>query len=462
MRLRSVRWLTRKEWRDLAASRAFLVFALLVGPLVGHAFRISVLTYAETSGAALGGGPAARAQELSPLDGIVVPTFGAYVLAVSLIFPFAAIRLVSGEKENGALSLLLQSRPTLTTQVLVKFAVLMAVWVASWIPGLVALGLWRANGGHLYAPEVASVLTGHLLRGALVVSIAMLAAAVMENASAAAMLALAFVLASWALELVAQMQGGLAQQVAELAPEGMLRAFGRGEVRLDVIGIIVVTVASNLAVAVLWLHPGRERGFRWAVTFVILLVTSALTPLASEMRKSWDVSEDRRNSFSVADERALRSITQPVRVDVNLAPDDPRLADLERAVLRKLRRTMPNASVVYTANSATVLFEVPSVRDDAQSSGVSYGEVWYRIGTRRAMSLSTTEPIVLDVIYQLAGIAPPTRAGALAYAGYPLATAANTAPYLFFLVFPGVVALLWWWMRRPLGRREPLRAYRAG
>lgn len=455
----SLRWLLRKEWRELAASRAFLVFALLVGPLVGHAFRISVFTYAEMSGAA--GGPAALSQGVSPLDGIVVPTFGAYVLALSLLFPFAAIRLVSAEKENGALSLLIQSRHTLTTQMLVKFAVLMAAWMLAWIPGLVALGLWGAGGGHLYAPEVLSVLAGHLLRGALVISIAVLAAAVMENAAAAAVLALAFTLASWALEFVAQVQGGLMQQLADLAPEGMLRTFERGEVRLDVIGIMVVTVASNLAVAIVWLHQGRERGLRWAVTLAILVATAVLSPLASASPRSWDVSEDRRNSFSRADEHALRSINEPLRVEVNLAPEDPRLADLDREVLRKLRRTVPNVSVVYTAYSVTGLFEPKASPADMRESNPSYGEVWYQVGAKRAMSRSTTEPIVLNVIYELAGVTPPARAGQPAYPGYPLATAPNTAPYFFFLLLPGIVAAFWWWTRRarapvsPAPRLEP-------
>ena len=71
----------------------------MIGPLVGHSFITAVDTYAEASGA--GGGPAALAQGLSPLDGILVPTFGAYDLAVTLLFPFIAIRLISADKEIG-------------------------------------------------------------------------------------------------------------------------------------------------------------------------------------------------------------------------------------------------------------------------------------------------------------------------------------------------------------------------
>jgi len=45
---------------------------------------------------------------LSPLDGILVPTFGAFYVAVTLLFPFVAIRALGREKETGTLRLLVQ------------------------------------------------------------------------------------------------------------------------------------------------------------------------------------------------------------------------------------------------------------------------------------------------------------------------------------------------------------------
>ena len=107
--MRSPRWflLVAKEFRELLASRAYWLLLLMIGPLVGQGFITAVNLYAEVSGT--GDAPAALAQGLSPLDGILVPTFGAYDLAVTLLFPFVAIRLVSAEKESGALKLMLQA-----------------------------------------------------------------------------------------------------------------------------------------------------------------------------------------------------------------------------------------------------------------------------------------------------------------------------------------------------------------
>src|SRR6202008_1770664 len=97
--------LLAKEFRELLASRAFWLLLLFVGFLVGHSFITAVGLYTEMSG---NGGPAALPQGLTPLDGILVPTWGAYDLAATLLFPFVAIRLIAAEKESGALKLLLQ------------------------------------------------------------------------------------------------------------------------------------------------------------------------------------------------------------------------------------------------------------------------------------------------------------------------------------------------------------------
>ena len=143
------------------------------------------------------------------------------------------------------------------------------------------------------------------------------------------------------------------------------------------------------------------------------------------------------NSFAPADKRALAAIRNPLRITVYLAPEDPRLADLERGVLKKLRRTMRDVDVRYAARGGTGLFARP---------GEHYGEVWYALGGHDAMSRSTTEPIVLETIY---GIAPPTTDGAPAYPGYPLVARPRGAALLLYLVWPLAVITAWWWSRRP-------------
>ena len=432
------RRLLDKDRRELAASRAWLVLLVLLGPLVGHAFITAVDSYAEASGAS--GGPAALAQGLSPLDGIIVPTFGAYAIAVTLLFPFVAIRLVSSEKQNGSLKLLLQSPASLGTMLGVKLLVVVGAWLIAWLPGLAALALWRSYGGHLAGAEVATVLFGHLLRAILTCAVAIAAASLTDNAATAAVVTLAVTLGSWALDFIAQVRGGAALALDAYTPESALRVFETGEVRVAIILVTLVLAAAAIAIAIVWLHPGRTWRARTIGTASVIGAAALAAWLAAHVPASWDASEDRRNSLAPADERALAAIRDPLGITVYLAPEDPRLADLERGVLRKLRRTMRDVDVRYTARGGTGLFVRP---------GEHYGEVWYALGGRSAMSRSTTEPIVLETIYAIAGITPPTPDTTPAYPGYPLAARPRGAAWLLYLAWPLVVIASWWFSRRP-------------
>ncbi|MFL5606400.1 MAG: ABC transporter permease subunit [Gemmatimonadaceae bacterium] len=432
----TLRLLWRKEVRELATARAYWLLLLALGPLVGHAYMTAVESYAEASGSA--GGPAALSQGLSPLDGFVVPVFGAYGIAATLLLPFVAIRLLAAEKENGGLALLLQAGVRPVTITVVKLCVVLLAWLVALLPGLIALALWGTRGGHLAAREVAVVLAGHLLRALFTGALALAAAALTESASTAAIVALGATLASWALDFMGAVNGGVAQRLARFTPEAALRVFERGELSASVFGVTAVATAFFVGVAAIALRAPEPRKRLAARALVLLLATAVVLPIAARARASVDLSEDRRNSFSPADERALRSIALPIDVEVHLAPEDPRLADLERSVLRKLQRTRDGVSVRNVSAGGTGLF----------AADPHYGEVWYSVGPRRAMTRSTTGPIVLETIYELAGVAAP-RAAAPPYPGYPLVLRAGVQPYIFFVAWPMLVLLMWWALRRP-------------
>jgi hypothetical protein len=146
-----------------------------------------------------------------------------------------------------------------------------------------------------------------------------------------------------------------------------------------------------------------------------------------------DVSEDRRNSFSAADAQALRAIAKPLDITVRLAPEDPRLADLQRNIVAKLNRVLPRVTVANTALTRTGLFDTGT-----------YGEVWYQIDGRKVMTRSTTEPIVLETIYRLAGVSPPAPSPAATYPGYPLDARPMLAMPLLMLLWPAAMAVLCW------------------
>ncbi len=424
MRGSSWRALVALEWGELVASRSFWLFLLAIGPLVGQSFLHAVSLYAEASGAA--GGPAALAQGLSPLDGIFVPAFGAYDLAVTLLYPFVAIRLLSEEKRNGAARLLLQSPASIAARLAVKVGALVFFFLVAWTAGLGVLLFWAGAGGHVFIPELGNLLLGHFLRFLLATAVALAAAAVCDGAASAAIVTLAFTIGTWALDFLAAGRGGWLERVATCTPTAGLRRFEHGELPLSTAAVFLLASAGGIAFAAVWLASYRPVARRAARAAAVVVVTAAAMAAASTLRWSRDFSEDRRNSFSRADEAALSRIRQPVAVTVNLAPEDPRLFDLERGILGKMRRVIPRFSVRYAAQTSSGLFE----------RGGQYGEVWYQVANRRAMVRSTIEAVVLQNLYSLAGVPPPSRGEEAPYPGYPLAARPRTAPYFFYGAWP--------------------------
>src|SRR5204862_4179480 len=136
-----LRPLLAKEVREIVGGRALWIMLLLICPLIGYSFFQAVSLYAEASAAGLQS--PVLASSLSPLDGILVPTLGASYVAVTLLFPFVAIRVLGQEKESGALRLLVQLPYRSSTLIAAKLAAVLAAWVLSSVPAFSALAIWR-------------------------------------------------------------------------------------------------------------------------------------------------------------------------------------------------------------------------------------------------------------------------------------------------------------------------------
>jgi len=357
-----------------------------------------------------------------------------YDLIVTLLFPFVAIRLVAAERTSGAWKLMLQSRASVGTMLAAKAAALLAGWAIAWIPGLLALTLWKSYGGWIYLPETLNLLAGHALRVVLAMGVAVAAASIANSAASAAIATLGFTVGTWVLEFVAAGRGGWLQRLANYTPTSALRVFELGLFRLNTVAVTLLLGLAGFTLAAIFLRDGmpvRTRALRTALalaTFTLALYTASLP------RAAYDLSENRRNSFPATDEAALRRIRDSLHVTVYLAAEDPRRLDLDRNILTKLDRVLPALDVRYAARSRSGLFEAP---------GDHYGEIWYALAGRKLMSRSTTERIVLDNLYQLAQLTPPANPES-EIPGHPLAARPAAAAPLFYAVWPLAVSLAGW------------------
>jgi hypothetical protein len=426
-----------KELREILSGRALWTMLLLICPLIGYSFFQAVSLYGEASTEGLQS--PVLASSLSPLDGVLVPTFGSFYVAVTLLFPFVAIRVLGQEKESGALRLLVQLPYRSPTLITAKLAAVLAAWVLSSIPALSALVMWKMVGGHLSAPETLNLLFGHLLYGLLVGAIALFAASVSESSATAAIVTLAFTIGSWVLDFTVAGQPGLLAWIARLSLTQVLRAFEQGLFSTGLVVAIGATIFGFAALANVWLPPGvqlRDKVIR-SITWV--LVTALALGLTTQVKLTFDVTEDRRNSFPATDQHLLASLAQPLVVTVNLAPEDPRYADLQRSVLAKLERAMPRVSIRLASGRQSLA----SMAGDDR-----YGEVEYTYGTRSDVSRSTSPREILPMLYGLAGVSAPAPAAGRDYPGYPLVAGRQVALSWFFVGLPLCIALAWWRSRR--------------
>ena len=419
-------WLVAKEWRDLTTSRVWWLMLALVGPLVGLSFIDAVHAFAEIS---TGAGTACGAV-CAPLLGVWGPTFSAYEVLAIFVLPFVAIKLVSGDRQSGALKLELQQAVSPLVRIGVKGLVLLAGWCVTLAAAAVALGLWTFYGGHLYAPEMGVALLGHFLNAGLTVALAIAVASMADHPSTAAIVTLAITIGTWVLDLAAAIHGGIWDQFAKYTPAAMVATFQRGLLQADIVAIVLVITLAGFAMAAVWIRLGVFVRRRVLETVVIVVVAAMAIVGASRIPGTWDISESRQNSFSIASEEWLAKVTLPIVVEVHLAPQDPRRWQLDRGALGKLRRALPNLQVRYVSRSTTGLYEQ---HDD------DYGALRFTTGDRQNTSRVLTDDGVLEGLFALVGLEWEEEADG-SYHGYPLTAQPVGAAWIYYALWPLAVA----------------------
>lgn len=415
-----------KEWRELLASRAWWLMLGAMGPLVGMSFISAVTAYGELSSAAAGVGEA-----FSPLVGIWAPTFSACELAAAFLLPFVAIRLISGDKQSGALKIELQHPLSSFTRLAIKSGVLMCGWAIATIAPLIGVALWMSYGGTVYPPELFTVVAGHVLNGALTIALAAAAAALTEHPATAAIVTLTITVGTWLINFAAAVNGGWWERAAAFTPTAMVAEFQRGLWRADVTIVAAQLTFAGLVIGSIWLHLGAPLRSRVQRSVFILAITFTVLMSATRIPASWDASESKRNSFPAGQVAALRRIDGMLSIVAHFAPEDPRRSDLEHNAFRKLRRALPSTRIAYQSATSTGLFEQTSEK---------YGEIDYTLNGRTLSSRITTADGVLESVFTLAGIEPPPESDADIFRGHPLSARPRGAAAIFYGVWPVVIA----------------------
>ncbi|MBS1825393.1 MAG: hypothetical protein JST93_08740 [Acidobacteria bacterium] len=423
-------WLLRKECRELLVSRSWWLLLFLMGPLTGMPYLSALRAYAEMS--KQGGTVADAGEVLSPLTGVWAPAFSGCELAGVFLLPFVAIRIIGADRLSGAAKLELQRRSSPVSRIAAKALVALGGWLIAMAPAGCALALWKYYGGLLHWPEVGSLFTGHILNAGLMIAVAAAAASVTEHPSTAAVMTLGVTVGTWIVNFFAALQGGLWERAAAFTPAAVVGDFQRGLFRMDSTLVALVLVLTGLGLASIWQFTGVRRLVNLARSAALIVTAVAAIGGASRVRLDWDVSQNRANSFPLADELALLRIRQPLRIVARLAPEDPRRADLERNAFAKLRRTVPDVEIAYLASTSTGLFE---------QAAEGYGEIQYDMNGRLLLSRATSVDGVLEAVYAVSGTEAAKNVQEVVFRGRPLVIDPAGGSTIFYVLIPGFTLL---------------------
>ena len=238
---------------------------------------------------------------------------------------------------------------------------------------------------------------------------------------------LAVTIGSWVLDFALAGQPGLAEWLYRLSLTQTLRPFEQGLLSLGLVLGILAVVAGLAALACVWLHPGVTVAGKLTRSLGCVVAASAPS-FAAQIRTEIDYTEDRRNSFPAADQRAFAALREPLVITVHLAPEDPRYVDLRRNVLSKLERALPNVTIRLPASSRTII---------GRSNDDAYGEVEYTYGGRTDRSRSTSHREILPLLYGLAGIPVPAPVIGEDYPGTRWSRTRRRRCRCFFGALPG-------------------------
>jgi len=198
----------------------------------------------------------------------------------------------------------------------------------------------------------------------LVGAIALFSASISDSAATAAIITLAFTIGSWVLDFALVGQPGMLGWISQLSLTQTLRPFEQGLLSAGLLLGMLAAICGFAALAAVWLHPGVRVSAKMARSAVCVSIAAAVIGLSTQVGRSVDVTEDRRNSFPAADQLALAELREPLIITVHLAPEDPRYVDLRRNVLAKLERAMPHVTIRLATSGQSM---VGSASEDAKS-----------------------------------------------------------------------------------------------
>jgi len=242
---------------------------------------------------------------------------------------------------------------------------------------------------------------------------------------------------SWVLDFAALDRGGVSSLLAAVSLTSLLKPFEQGLLSIPAVLCMLIAIVGLLALTAIWLPPGVLLARRVKGSAFIVVAAAILIAVTSQAKTVLDVTPDRRNSFALADEQLLGQLPERLLVTVHMASSDPRVADLDRKVLARLKRAMPRVGVRIAEEGRAGLFGGAADED--------YGQIVLTYHGKSSTTRSTGAGEILPILYELAGAGSPAPGPAgPGEPGYPLVADASDAAIWFYGALPLMFVGVWW------------------
>jgi hypothetical protein len=374
---------------------------------------------------------------MDPLAGIVRPTVGGAELALALLAPLVATRVLAIEKERRSFRPLALAEGSIPRVLVTKLVAAVAGCLLFTLPVLAALAAFAVLGGQLDLVEILPVLLGHILYLLVVVAVSMAAAAWTETAALAATVVILFSVASWALD-AAEGFAALAWlgPIARWSLASRLAPFDRGLISVEALLALAATAAGATAAALVGVRfdwSARRRLFGAAAVVGVTALALAGTTLA---RRTYDLTEERRASLPPDTVAALRAIEEPLAIEVWLDAEDSRRRQVDSDVLSKLRLARGDIRITFPLDARESVA--------AGSHDDRYGVLVLHAGQSSRETRSTSRREIVTLLFDAAGrgLPPWTQPE---YPGHPAViegTRRTVAALLAYAVVPGLLLLV--------------------
>ncbi len=416
--MRSFYLLLLKEIKEIFFSKTTALFLIILSFMIGYSFYSAVSLYSNASVSAINNPLYATGFE--PNIGVFVPSFGGLFLLFSLFLPFIIIPLISLEKEQNTMSILVQIPFSFNKILLSKFIASFLFLIFVFLLETPSLIIWKIYGGHIPWTEFLLLNLGYLFYGIFIISISIFSASIFKSTASASISSILIVIISWIIDFGKDMNiSPLILTISNWTTTSRLNFFEQGIFSFSSIVYFIVLFLFFIFLSRCFLD------IKFRKKYILFSIITAFLGIITIFYFNFniDLTESNRNSFPKNITNALLK-TPKITIDIYMRREDSRFKDYKDSFLDKLSLIKRNVEVNFMKGK--------ELKD-------KYGLFVYKINNKFQKTYSNSEEEIFPIIFKLSNIKLQKIKESDKYQGYPLIVKKarlNIISYVYYLFVP--------------------------